>query len=68
MPEVDYGVMLWENKDLFAGTPLVGFVNIWTPSMVYLAKKFPLAMLDIQFVGYMIMYQKFHTIKFIMET
>ena len=31
MPVVAYGVMFWENKDLFTGTPSVGFFNIFDP-------------------------------------
>ena len=31
MPEVAYGVMFRANKDLFAGTLLVGFINILDP-------------------------------------
>ena len=31
MPVVAFGVMFWANKDLFAGTPLVGFINILDP-------------------------------------
>ena len=31
MPVVAYGVMFWANKDLFAGTPLVGFINFLDP-------------------------------------
>ena len=49
MPVVAYWVMFQANNDLFAGTPLVGFINTLDP--VFSQKNDLLVILDFQFRG-----------------
>ena len=55
MPVVAYWVMFQANNDLFAGTPLVGFINTLDP--VFSQKNDLLVILDVQFRGYTTLFQ-----------
>ena len=55
MPVVAYWVMFQANNDLFAGTPLVGFINTLDP--VFSQKNDLLVILDFQFRGYTTLFQ-----------
>ena len=58
MPVVAYSVMFRANNALFAGTPLVGFINIFDPvNGIFGQKNDLLVILDVQFRGYTTLFQ-----------